>query len=410
MNNNIPDNELYDLCASNNLSFDALQETINLLGPQHVSSQYPYSCLHKACYNENVTLEIVQLLHNTFPDALRLRDNDEWLPIHCLCCNDDLDDSNSLDILQFMLEIDPTLSREVGYADYLPIHYAVQYKSTTFCNILIDKYPESLRVESGIGMLPIHVACRYGNQVDTADAIQYMLELDPELINAENSGGKLPIHHAAERGRSKLIELLLKFDSDATSKEVNDRNRWLPLHVACNNYTNLSSIQVLYDAYPDAIFARARGRRTPLDIARSGGKQPAIDFLQTQLEYVRQAQDMTAMTTVDDDGWLPLHRALKDGASFGSIKLLVSANPAALQVADQNGVYPVHIACEFTSAKVVKYLVTLAGDTLNKVDANKDSPLHYACRGGNCDIVKYMLEKNVPSVSERNNNNKLAIH
>ena len=228
-------------------------------------------------------------------------------------------------------------------------------------------------------------------------------------INEENSGGYLPIHLAAERGRTKLIELLLKFDPDAASKEINGGSQHLPLHFACNN-SNLSSIQALYDAYPDAIFARTddavlsvfarnRGGRTPLDFAR---KQPVMDFLQTQLEYARQAQDMTAMTTVDDDGWLPLHRALKGNASLGSIKLLIRVYPAAVQVSDQKGAYPLHIACEFSSVKVVKYLVDIDGGfTLNNVDANKDSSLHYACRGGILNVLKYLLEANAPSVSEK---------
>jgi hypothetical protein len=68
--NNISDNELLNLCASNDLSLGALQETINFLGPR-VSSQNP-SCFHKACMNKNVTLEIVQLLYDTFPEVLRL--------------------------------------------------------------------------------------------------------------------------------------------------------------------------------------------------------------------------------------------------------------------------------------------------------------------------------------------------
>ena len=116
------------------------------------------------------------------------------------------------------------------------------------------------------------------------------------------------------------------------------------------------------------------------------------------------------MTTVDDNGWLPLHCALKNNASLGSIKLLMRANPAAVQVSDQNGVYPVHIACKFSSLKVVKYLVELAGDALNDVDAKNNSLLHYACQGGNCDVIKFLLEANVPSVSDRNNENKLALH
>ena len=401
--------ELLELCGSGDLSLGALQEIINALGPR-LSSQNP-SCLLLACKNKKVTLEIVKLLHNTLPEALRLRDGDGYLPIHHLCRNGDLDETNSLNILRFMLSIDPTLPRElqVDGNDCLPIHYAVANKSTAFCKELINAYLESLRVELNVNdWLPIHLACARGKRVDTVDTIQYMLEVDPELINAEDSNGYLPIHLAAIKGRTKSIELLLKFDSDAASKETNDGTRCLPLHLASYN-TNISSIQVLYNAYPEAILARNNGR-TPLDFARSEGNQPAIEFLQTQLVYARQAQDMTAMTTLDDDGWLPLDRALKDNAPLGSIKLLIRSNPAAVQVTDQKGAYPLHIACEFSSAKVVKYLVELAGDTLNNVDANKDSPLHYACRGGKCDAVKYLLEANVPSVSERNNDKKLAIN
>ena len=202
----------------------------------------------------------------------------------------------------------------------------------------------------------------------------------------------------------------MKYDPNAASKEMNDGSGRLPLHLACCSNAKISLIQVLYDVYPDAIFARNRYGSTPLDRARSNRNQPAMEFLQAQLEYARQAQDMTAMTTVDENGWLPLHRALKDNASLGSITLLVRGNPAAVQVADQNEAYPLHIACEFGSTKVFKYLVELAGDTLNNVDANKDSSLHYACREGNFGVVKYLLERNAPSVSERNSNNKLPLH
>ena len=405
--NNISDNELAELCMSNNLSLGALQESINLLGPR-LSSQNP-SFFHHAYWNENVTLEIVQLLYNTLPGALHLRDDDYgWLPIHSLCMNEKLDDTNSLDILRFMLEVDSTLPREVVDDGYLPIHYAVTNKSTAFCKVLVNAYPESLRVVArqvvGDGMLPIHEACVNGSRDDASDTIQYMLELDPELINVEDSDGYLPIHFAAINGRTESVELLLKFDPDAASKEVNDGSRRLPLHIACNYPI---PVQFLYDAYPDAILARESDGRTPLNNARN---EPSIEFLQTQLVYARQAQDMTAMATLDENGQLPLHRALKDYAPLGSIKFLMRANPAAVQVSDQKGAYPIHIACKFNQVKVVKYLVEFAGDSLNNVDANNNSPLHYACRGGNCDVVNYLLGANVPSVSERNNEKKLAIN
>ena len=403
--------ELLELCGSDDLSSDALQEIINTLGPR-VSSQSQL-CLHRACENENVTLETVQLLHNTFPEALRLRDDDGQLqlPIHWLCMNGDLDETVSIDILLFMLEIDPALPREVDNDDWLPLHVAVQYKSTAFCKILIDKYPQSLRVESDDGWLPIHIIAYSGERDDIVDTIKYMLELDPELLLAEDNNGYLPIHWAAEYGRTDAIELLLKYDPDAVSKEVINGSQRLPLHIACSdNITSLSSIQVLYDAYPDAIFVRDRLGRTPLDIAQMEGDQPAMEFLQTQLVYARQAQDVTAMTSLDENGQLPLHRALKDNASLGSITLLLIGNRAALQVTDQKGAYPLHIACEFSPVKVVKYLVELSEYNLNNVDAKNNSLLHYACRGGSLSIVNFLLGANVPSVSDRNNNKKLAIH
>ena len=402
--------ELLELCASNKLSLDALQEIINTLGPR-VSSQNQL-CFYHACRNEKVTLEIVQLLYNTLPGAFRLRDDNRDLPIHYLCDNKDLDENASIDILQFMLEIDPTLPRELGHGGYLAIHSAVMYKSTSFCNELIDAYPQSLRVVAVDGWLPIHFACCWGDRDNAADTIQYMLELDPELINAEDDDEYLPIHRAAINvGGTKSIEMLLKFDPDAATKDVNNGSQQLPLHCACAAYTpNLSSVQILYDAYPEAILISDENGYTPLDLARN---QPTKDFIQTQLVYARQAQDVTAMTTIDDDddGWLPLHRALKDNVPLGSIKLLVKGIPDAVQVSDQNGAYPLHIACEFSSVNLVKYLVELAAvDTLNNVDAKNNSLLHYACRGGNLGAVKYLLERNVPSVSERNNDNMLPLH
>jgi len=77
----------------------------------------------------------------------------------------------------------------------------------------------------------------------------------------------------------------------------------------------------------------------------------------------------------------------------------------------QKGVYPLHIACEFSSAKVVDFLLGEVDGMLNKCDVNGDSPLHYACRSANVDVIKYLVaEQNVPSVSEVNAANKLPLH
>jgi len=87
-------------------------------------------------------------------------------------------------------------------------------------------------------------------------------------------------------------------------------------------------------------------------------KSILVNFLLTQQAYAQQAQDIKAKTTIDNDDWLSLHCALKDNAPLGSIKLLVGA----LRIAGHIQSFPLdisNIACEFSSVKVVRYLIEL---------------------------------------------------
>ena len=78
--------------------------------------------LHLACRNENIKLVIVEFLFNKWPEAFRMRDHYEFLPMHELCQSLHRKESDALAVLQFMLDIDPTMVRERDRDDYLPIH------------------------------------------------------------------------------------------------------------------------------------------------------------------------------------------------------------------------------------------------------------------------------------------------
>jgi len=368
--------------------------------------------LYMACENKGVNLEVVQMLYNSWPEALRVSSGHNELPIHELCCNKKLANTTAIDVLRFMLSIDPTLVRERDGLDYLPIHHAVRSaanrKSLEFCKVLIDLYPESVRVTgTDSGSLPIHKAY-------DIDIVQYLLELYPESINIQDSYGMLPVHEAAVGRNIDKIELLLTHDPDAASKKTN--NESFPLHLACGSYQGcLEVVKALFDAFPQAINVCDREGQTPFELASNLKTLDLeiINFLEAQLAYAREAKDTTVMTTPDEIGWLPLHHALKDAASLGSIKLFVTGNTAALQVADPKGVYPLHIACEFSSVKIVKYLIgELDGISMDQLDINKDTPLHYACRGRKLEVVKYLLDEHTSLVSSAglNEEGKLPIH
>ena len=57
---------------------------------------------------------------------------------------------------------------------------AAKLKSTEFCKVLVDAYPESLNIRGGLDNLsPIHSACK-SSQVET---VKYFLECHPEHIH-----------------------------------------------------------------------------------------------------------------------------------------------------------------------------------------------------------------------------------
>ena len=369
--------------------------------------------LHIVCRSKGVTLEVFQLIYNAWPEGVLQRDNIGNLPIHELCSNENVDEDTWFDIFHIMMNADYSIVRERDDDGELPIHKAAASQSVNVCKTLIDLYPESLR-EMDNGSLPIHEACRWGSRDDTLDTIQHMLDLEPESINARDTrhnDGLLPIHCAAQNGKAKTVEFLLSHDPHAASKETT--NRWLPFHLACvADDEHVDKVQLLFDAYPDVILTLDQDGNTPIDSARSKCNWRVVQLLEAQLAYAEKARDATAMTTLDESGWLPLHHALKDDVSLGSIKLLVRGNPLAVRTADNNMAFPLHIACEFSSAKVVKFLVEKFGRPVDHCDGNNDSILHYACRGGRCEVVKYLLESHAHLVASAtvNAKNEQPIH
>ena len=308
----------------------------------------------------------------------------------------------------------------------LPIHTAARHGlSPNFIKILVNTYPESVRIPHDGRKLPIHWACESDNC--SVDTVKYLIDIYPESINIVDIGGWLPIHYASLRGSSSqtadVIEQLLLKDPTCASKSKDDGQ--YPLHVACRG-ANLASIQLLFDSYPWAFVKRDNEGRTPLQFARrqhtriqaneegeymanNSQKAQVVNFLQAQQFYVNGSPESLAVQ--DENGLTPLHHALKNNAPLGSIKLLVKKSTSITQIADRNNAFPLHIACEFSSVKVVRYLMEMHDEhTRNRLDVNKDSILHYACRGGNCEVVKYLLDEQSQHVIERNVDGKLPIH
>jgi ankyrin repeat protein len=376
--------------------------------------------------NHNVTHGMVQLLVDAYPQSIDRVNNAGNTPLHFLCANKKKEDTAAIDILGLFLERCPEAAQHARGDGRLPIHIAAGQglKSVEFCRMLTEAYPGSERVATSRGTLPLHFACK-GGTVETA---QYLLRLYPESINVATRGGAYPIHNAIF-GLDKrtnpaiavdMIQFLLDYHSNVALQKIYGRFPLAMIFIyACDNRDNPSKfnsavkiLQLLYDAHPEAIeddeitsYVARRDLVIPEEV---------LTFINAQLTYVRLARNSTVrqMKKPDENGQLPLHRALQHSATLGSIKLLVKRNPSVILIPDNSGALPLHVAIQhYDSPKVVDYLIDLDPETLTAVDREGNTALHHACLGVKHDTIALLLEKyGAVSVSQSNVYKKLPIH
>ena len=157
-----------------------------------------------ACQNTNATVELLNILLEYWPEAIHQTDVSGENAMHLLSSNDELDEQASEELFHFILGKKFDLLRETDLDEYLPIHCAARHKSPKFCQLLLDAYPESLKI--GVeGSLPFHEACYGGLRVDT---VKFLHKLYPECIGMEDEYGYLPIHKAAQNRGEQAAEII----------------------------------------------------------------------------------------------------------------------------------------------------------------------------------------------------------
>ena len=423
--NNEGNMPIHILCNNNNLDETAAVDILQLLIAKHPDAvRYANNSgslpIHLACVSKSP--EFCQVLINAAPDSLSSVNRNGFTPLHCLCNTKNLDEMAAVKILKFLLEKHPAAVRHTDNYGDLPIHKAAGTKSPAFCRLLIEAYPGSDRVTTFYGALPLHDACSR----NTLSTVEYFFRLYPDAIDRVCSHfvttlQVYPIHLAIEgttfrddpEAAVETVKFLLNCNSNVKLQKHKGRSLLLFACVGGYRYVNninasnivaaLQIIEAIYDAHPEAI------EDILSDFYRF--HQEVQEFLENQLFYARQAKFPRIMTTPDGNGRLPLHRALQDNTTLGSIKLLAKANPHALQSPDNIGALPLHISCQHhDSVNVIQYLIGLDPSSLDAVDRNGNTALHYACLGAKYDTIMLLLDKyNAVLVSTLNAENKLPI-
>eukprot|EP00956_Cyclotella_meneghiniana_P030103 scaffold74946_cov46-Cyclotella_meneghiniana.AAC.5 len=338
--------------------------------------------------------------------------------VKALCGNDNNHTESDLLLqLSAILQSDPDVVQELDDTPFIGngrtlLHHAAECSSPEFCQLLIDMNPDLVKTADNSGVLPFHSACFESN----ARTAKLLYDKYPENINiAANLVRRYPLHmllcgsicYIGYRGFSRseedaieLLKFLLKHDQDAVFST--DKIGQTTLHLACKQ-PNLEIVKLVFDAYPEAVHMADDWGRNTFHLALP----EQIAFLQSQIQLESQAREVR---TVDSNGELPIHRALRNrNASFGGIKLMIKANPASINVANTRGHNLLHIAIQSSNLDTVKYLVGCHDDLLKTLDNNDNLPLHHACLGGNFDAITFIIKKSTFGVTLQNSDEKIPI-
>jgi len=274
-----------------------------------------------------------------YPKAIRVRDIADRLPLHCA-----LEANCSVEVIQTLIRCWPKSLRIRMEGNLLPLHFACQLSAPqlTVIQALVQGWPNSIRERDRYGlMLPLHYACMY---CASAEVVQFLIECWPESLQVGNMYGALPLHLACW-GRPSLAVIYYVLDSFPQAVQMQDECLRHPLHYACMRASGseLELIKRLVQVWPESI-------RVP-----------------------------------DQNGFLPLHEALRHDKDLEIIQTLVEFWPESVQVRSlslkdrgYHGRGPLHLACLYQSSSVIHYVLNLYPQAVQIKDEYLTLPLHYA--------------------------------
>jgi len=213
------------------------------------SKEYPLTLLHIACTILNVPIGVILAIIKLNPNAVLTEDEDGNLPIHLACAG-----GLSLQVIKALMIECPKSCLQTNHQDEFPMNYILMNKNLStniepLVSTLISRLPPSCIYNDSMSLLH-----EMSDGICHEGIIQQVIRMHPRVCHMQNKNGYTLLHVLCHRKKStsKTIRMVIKCNSLACATPDNDGN--LPLHLidSENNANNI--IQMLLNAYPQAIF------------------------------------------------------------------------------------------------------------------------------------------------------------
>ncbi len=383
--------------------------------------------LHRACgCNSGPDIDVITMLVKAYPTALLQKNIFGQFPIHLAM---QTSDESNFDGLTFLAKYKPA-TLGIGIADDRGMscaHYACSSEhALKKLEVIAEVCPEAFRCQSETCGLPIHYASKKGCD---EEVLKFLIAQYPESLVVHHYHDNLgsPLHCAAkdrfkddlgpplQHAKFKCMRLLLQERYKALLE------MGIPIvHAFLDDQQILDKDQILAEhpfSREEQVEEDAMGRTLLHLIFRHTTDTDVIMRL--------CIFHSSCLSTQDNNGWLPLHHAMRHKASPETISHMISrGDPEHLQMTDRNGQTPLHVACRWgeptgtSPSDHFERLQNAIGAVVGKyphlvrmMDNNGCTVLHLACRHAHSrSIIKVLLAGNTDLILSINNNRQSILH
>jgi ankyrin repeat protein len=166
--------------------------------------------------------------------------------LHVVLKNKNREPTDTLRVVQDILQSDPEAIEEMNGNGWLPLHTGIFWQQPReVIQCLIDAYPEACMVRIRNGWLALHVAALYFAE---GEVVQCLIDARPQALQVVDRRGRLPLHISA-------------------------RAPGYPLETVAR----------LAQEYPAALYVANRDGDRPIDLARMRMPKACVDVLETAM-------------------------------------------------------------------------------------------------------------------------------
>ena len=345
-----------------------------------------------------IPLKIIELC----PELVRSKDTSDWTPL-MVACAVIAPEAVVAALLDAWPEAAATPSKdsreETCCEGDLPLHLSVAGKDSDIRVVrrVLAANLDAVSVINEEGSAPLHIAAHKGASVEL---LELLCDAAPHLVSQGDSSDDLPLHllvfpeegggeeEDEEEGEEEADDDS-EHDDNQEEEEEEEEEEGEEEEEEGEEEEEAASDPA---ALPEASSSGAAGigdstsgaaaLSKPKRMTKAEAKLAKRNAWLCEATKLLVAREPSAVAATNENGFTPLHFAVRSAAPLACIDAMLTANLAAASKlrTTRQAELPLHDACQHASPEVVARLLAAAPDTVSVEDVDGEAPLHYACR------------------------------